>query len=367
MTDLSAEMAASRLSISQCGYNTALDIVRAGVPALVVPFADGGETEQTDRARRLEALGALRVLPAEPPERDDPGRCHRGDAGVRAGTARARSGRRERNGAAGTGAGPRLTTCRPSAHVGSMTRLARSRPAGARVRLSARHVLLSRRRCRLGRRRVVPASRRRDVVPSAARAGRDSDGNRPAPRGGPAIARDFRRLDDLGASAWLRARQSRAGRPQIRVRSRRGRATCSARTSQTAGNSCRTRWDSRCRRSSRRPGTGAPATPLNAWWSSATRSCRETSRPTRSGLAPLHELPVCLDWTGRRGARLGAARWGETIAGAIGPGATVGFMLHHAAMSAGDRRMLSELLEVLAGYPHPVRQMLDIATASRAS
>jgi predicted glycosyltransferase len=64
VADLSGEMAASRLSISQCGYNTALDIVRAGVRALVVPFADGGETEQTDRARRLEALGALRVLPA---------------------------------------------------------------------------------------------------------------------------------------------------------------------------------------------------------------------------------------------------------------------------------------------------------------
>ncbi len=44
LTDLSALMAASRLSISQCGYNTALDIVRAGVTALVVPFADGGET-----------------------------------------------------------------------------------------------------------------------------------------------------------------------------------------------------------------------------------------------------------------------------------------------------------------------------------
>jgi predicted glycosyltransferase len=62
VSNLSAEMAASRLSISQCGYNTALDIVRARVPALVVPFADRGETEQTDRARRLEALGVLRVL-----------------------------------------------------------------------------------------------------------------------------------------------------------------------------------------------------------------------------------------------------------------------------------------------------------------
>jgi len=65
VTDLSAEMAASRLSISQCGYNTALDIVRARVPALVVPFAERGETEQTERARRLEALGVVRVLPAD--------------------------------------------------------------------------------------------------------------------------------------------------------------------------------------------------------------------------------------------------------------------------------------------------------------
>jgi predicted glycosyltransferase len=63
--DLSAEMAASRLSISQCGYNTALDIVRARVPALVVPFAERGETEQTDRARRLGALGVLQVLSSE--------------------------------------------------------------------------------------------------------------------------------------------------------------------------------------------------------------------------------------------------------------------------------------------------------------
>ena len=65
VADLCAEMAASRLSISQCGYNTALDIVRARVPALVVPYADRGETEQTDRARRLEALGVVRVLTAD--------------------------------------------------------------------------------------------------------------------------------------------------------------------------------------------------------------------------------------------------------------------------------------------------------------
>lgn len=63
--DLCGEMARSQLSISQCGYNTALDIIRARVPALVVPFADGGDSEQADRARRLEALHAVRTLPAD--------------------------------------------------------------------------------------------------------------------------------------------------------------------------------------------------------------------------------------------------------------------------------------------------------------
>jgi predicted glycosyltransferase len=59
--DLCGEMRRSAASVSQCGYNTALDILRGRVPALVVPFAEGGEDEQMKRARRLERLGALRV------------------------------------------------------------------------------------------------------------------------------------------------------------------------------------------------------------------------------------------------------------------------------------------------------------------
>jgi predicted glycosyltransferase len=62
VSDLSREMLASAVSVSQCGYNTALDIVRARVPALVVPFADNGDSEQTERASRLERLNLLRVL-----------------------------------------------------------------------------------------------------------------------------------------------------------------------------------------------------------------------------------------------------------------------------------------------------------------
>ncbi len=50
------------MSVSQCGYNTALEVVRSGVPALFVPFAAPGEDEQTRRAMRLAALGLARVL-----------------------------------------------------------------------------------------------------------------------------------------------------------------------------------------------------------------------------------------------------------------------------------------------------------------
>ena len=62
--DLGAEFESAAGSVSQCGYNTTLDLLRTGVPALVVPFAEGGEDEQTRRAERLARLGALRVLDA---------------------------------------------------------------------------------------------------------------------------------------------------------------------------------------------------------------------------------------------------------------------------------------------------------------
>ena len=61
--NLRGKMSCADASVSQCGYNTALDILLSGVAALVVPFGDGsGEDEQTKRARSLEKLGAFRVL-----------------------------------------------------------------------------------------------------------------------------------------------------------------------------------------------------------------------------------------------------------------------------------------------------------------
>jgi predicted glycosyltransferase len=63
--DLGTRIRSAAASVSQCGYNTALDLIRAGVPALVVPFADGREDEQARRAERLERQGVLRILPSE--------------------------------------------------------------------------------------------------------------------------------------------------------------------------------------------------------------------------------------------------------------------------------------------------------------
>ena len=65
MPDLGAELAEARASISQAGYNTALEVVASGVPALLVPYATPEEDEQSRRARRLERLGAVHVATVE--------------------------------------------------------------------------------------------------------------------------------------------------------------------------------------------------------------------------------------------------------------------------------------------------------------
>lgn len=51
-----------RVSVSQAGYNTVLDILAARAPAVLVPFAAGRETEQLVRAERLAALGAAELV-----------------------------------------------------------------------------------------------------------------------------------------------------------------------------------------------------------------------------------------------------------------------------------------------------------------
>ena len=50
------------LSVSQAGYNTLMETVRAGARAVVVPFAGGNETEQTLRARCFAERGLLQMV-----------------------------------------------------------------------------------------------------------------------------------------------------------------------------------------------------------------------------------------------------------------------------------------------------------------
>lgn len=52
----------SRLSISQAGYNTAIDLLRARCPAILVPFAEGNEREQTIRAEAFAQAGLAAMV-----------------------------------------------------------------------------------------------------------------------------------------------------------------------------------------------------------------------------------------------------------------------------------------------------------------
>ncbi len=53
-----------RLSVSQAGYNSVVDLFTSGAPALLSPFTgEGGETEQPARAEQLRAVGRAEVMP----------------------------------------------------------------------------------------------------------------------------------------------------------------------------------------------------------------------------------------------------------------------------------------------------------------
>ena len=50
------------LSISMAGYNTCMDILSAGVRAIVFPFTGNNNQEQTMRAEKLEKAGAMKII-----------------------------------------------------------------------------------------------------------------------------------------------------------------------------------------------------------------------------------------------------------------------------------------------------------------
>lgn len=60
--DFPTLLARARASVSQAGYNTVLDLLIAGTPAVLVPFAQVKETEQQQRADALAARGRAVVI-----------------------------------------------------------------------------------------------------------------------------------------------------------------------------------------------------------------------------------------------------------------------------------------------------------------
>ena len=60
--DLRTEMAGSRCSVSQCGYNTALNAITTQTPSLFIPCQDNQRREQIVRAQRLVYWGGGRLL-----------------------------------------------------------------------------------------------------------------------------------------------------------------------------------------------------------------------------------------------------------------------------------------------------------------
>ena len=61
--DLASLIGRAQVSVSQAGYNTVAEGLAGGARMVLVPFAEGGEDEQTRRAARLAALGLASHLP----------------------------------------------------------------------------------------------------------------------------------------------------------------------------------------------------------------------------------------------------------------------------------------------------------------
>jgi predicted glycosyltransferase len=61
--DFPALLTRALCSVSQAGYNTAIEVLAARVPAVFVPFADAGEIEQTLRCQALSARNLCRFVP----------------------------------------------------------------------------------------------------------------------------------------------------------------------------------------------------------------------------------------------------------------------------------------------------------------
>ncbi|MCC9622682.1 glycosyl transferase [Thalassospira sp. MA62] len=62
LSDFRQRMAGAAVSVSQAGYNTLMDVLATQTPAVMVPFAEDGESEQSERATILARQGVISLL-----------------------------------------------------------------------------------------------------------------------------------------------------------------------------------------------------------------------------------------------------------------------------------------------------------------
>jgi predicted glycosyltransferase len=65
LPNLSERLAHAALSVSQAGYNTIVETIAGGTPAVVVPFETDREREQITRATCLAERGLVSVVRSE--------------------------------------------------------------------------------------------------------------------------------------------------------------------------------------------------------------------------------------------------------------------------------------------------------------
>lgn len=64
LPDFRARLAGAAVSVSQAGYNTLIETVRAGTPGVIVPFETDREREQLTRAEAFAGRGLVRLVRA---------------------------------------------------------------------------------------------------------------------------------------------------------------------------------------------------------------------------------------------------------------------------------------------------------------
>ena len=226
------------LSVSQAGYNTVMETLQAGARAVLVPFAGGGESEQTLRARLLAERGLVHVVEEDVADSGDAGRGGRSRRGGRRGP------RRGRSISAARAAAP--SCCASGLHELERVRGRARAPARGR---SPGAVLVARRRCRRGAAFLEATACDFEEASDPARARGDSRSRRAR-----ALQAAARRRD--GAAARHRPSQPRRSRrEEDRISRPASRSRPRSRGSPTAWAGCAPSPASDFSRCSRRRGT----------------------------------------------------------------------------------------------------------------